>query len=218
MDVTHSQHGSGSKPAHAVLPQESGSRRMDQTASAGAPVESPSKPSGYGLPCAKCRLYYAADLDICPTCHHRGRVLPVVPAATPKVTQSAADAAPTVAVVEQEREEFLRLFKSQLIEAHAESGSPSAAMCSLGEHHAGEAVKAEVCKPCYDRLQEKLDVCEAALHMDLAEAAQVIYDAVWSDPSDPSKTYQNAANALLIELRKRGGMASVRGPFHPLSD
>jgi len=26
---------------------------------------------------------------------------------------------------------------------------------------------------------------EAALHIDLKEAAQIVYEAVWSDPSDP---------------------------------
>jgi hypothetical protein len=54
--------------------------------------------------------------------------------------------------------------------------------------------------------------------MDAKEAAQIIYDAVWADPSDPSKTYENAANALLAEIRKRGGMNSLMGPFQPLSD
>jgi len=42
--------------------------------------------------------------------------------------------------------------------------------------------------------------------MDLKEATKIVYDAVWSDPSDPSKTYQNAAQALLTELRKRSGI------------
>ena len=55
-----------------------------------------------------------------------------------------------------------------------------------------------------------------ALQIDLKEAAQIIYDAVWSDPSDPSKTYQNAAGALLTELRKRAGISAVLGPFQPL--
>ena len=58
---------------------------------------------------------------------------------------------------------------------------------------------------------------EAALHLDLKEAAQIIYDAVWSDPSDPGKTYQNAASALLTELRKRAGMTALLGPFQTLS-
>jgi len=47
---------------------------------------------------------------------------------------------------------------------------------------------------------------EAALHIDLKEAAQIVYEAVWSDPSDPSKTYQNAAKALLTELCERSGI------------
>ena len=50
---------------------------------------------------------------------------------------------------------------------------------------------------------------EAALHIDLKEAAQIVYEAVWSDPSDPTKTYQNAAQALLTELRKRSGINMI---------
>ena len=76
---------------------------------------------------------------------------------------------------------------------------------------------ADVCTACYERIQERLDVCEAALHIDLKEAAQIIYDAVWADPSDPGKTYQNAASALLTELRKRAGITAVLGPFQPLT-
>jgi hypothetical protein len=87
-------------------------------------------------------------------------------------------------------------------------------MCTLAERHAQGAEAASICKPCYDRLQERVDVFEAALHMDLKEAAQIIYDAVWADPSDPSKTYTNAASALLSELRKRSGVSTLLGPFH----
>jgi hypothetical protein len=102
------------------------------------------------------------------------------------------------------------------MEAHAGVVSAAETFCT-GEHHAGDPASATVCKGCYERLQERLDVSEAALHMDLKEAAQIIYDAVWADPSDPNKTYQNAAGALLAELRKRSGMnKSLRGPFHPL--
>ena len=89
--------------------------------------------------------------------------------------------------------------------------------CRFTEHHPGEPGKADVCTGCYERLQERLDVCEAALHIDLKEAAQIIYDAVWADPSDPGKTYQNAASALLTELRKRAGITAVLGPFQPLT-
>lgn len=198
--------------------QDAGTRRMDPSQTPGSmPSDSARKPSGYGLPCAKCRLYYPADLDICPTCHHHERVSPQVPRATPKVTQAVPDPTPDTATVEQEREEFLRQFKSQLLEAHAGVANAPESICKLGDHHPGEPEIAEVCAACYERLQERLDVCEAALHLDLKEAAQIIYDAVWADPSDPAKTYQNAASALLAELRKRTGMNSLHGPFHPLS-
>jgi hypothetical protein len=125
--------------------------------------------------------------------------------------------------VEKEREEFLRQFKSQQMNAHAEvahAGVTGAAetICALAERHTGEQGNAEICKTCYERLQERLDIAEAALHLDLKEATQIIYDAVWADASDPAKTYENAANALLTELRKRAGMNTLLSPFQPLPD
>lgn len=202
----------------AALSQETAVRRMETSSRPASPADSARKPVGYGLPCSKCRLYYPADLDICPTCNHNERVSPVVPKVSPKVAQTVAEPIPDTAAVEQEREEFLRQFKSQLLEAHAEVANDSGTICSMTEHHTGDPAPAEICKACYDRLQERLDVCEAALHMDLKEAAQIIYDAVWADPSDPSKTYQNAASALLSEMRKRAGVNSLLGPFQPLAD
>lgn len=207
------------KPATTAPPptiaQEAGVRHRP---SPNSPVEGQARPVGYGLPCAKCHLYYPADLDACPTCHHKDRVSPVVPKILPKPAQAAAEPVPNTEVVEHEREEFLRQFKSQLLDAHAQVANVGEAVCTLGQHSNGELSQAEVCKACYERLQERLDVYEAALHIDLKEAAQLIYDAVWADPSDPNKTYQNAANALLTELRKRAGMNSLLGPFHQLPD
>jgi hypothetical protein len=173
------------------------------------------KSSGYGLPCSKCRLYYPADLDICPYCHTRERVSPVVAPAAPAAgkVQTAAEPVPNTEVLEQQREEFLQQFKSQLIAEHVELTAPP---CSLG-HVADEEETATICKPCYDRLQQRVDVCEAALHIDLKEAARIVYDAVWADPSDPNKTYTNAANALLTELRKRAGISNLLTPFQPLA-
>lgn len=212
-NATRSQQTTTPGAAHAaVLAPE---RRKDTWSPGSAESR---KQSGYGLPCAKCRLYYPADLDVCPTCHHNQRVSAVVPKVSTKAASPTAEVVPDTTVVEQEREDFLRQFKSQLRAAHAEAADAPEATCSLREHHATEPARAEVCKACYDRIQERLDVCEAALHVDLKEAAQIIYDAVWADPSDPNKTYQNAANALLTELRKRAGINSLRGPFQPLED
>jgi hypothetical protein len=172
--------------------------------------------SGYGLPCAKCHLYYPADLDACPTCKHNERVSPITPKLPPRPVQSAPEPIPDSEVIEQEREEFLRQFKAQLLEANSVANGPKA-ICKFGENHPGEPAGADICQGCYERLQERADVCEAALHMELKEAAQIIYDAVWADPSDPSKTYQNAASSLLSELRKRAGITTLLGPFQPLT-
>ena len=216
-NATRTQQETVNAVVQASLSKEGSARRKDGASAAGSPGDAPRKPTGYGLPCSKCHLYYPADLPVCPTCKHNERVSPVVPKIPPRVAQAVVDPTPDSTVVEQEREEFLRQFKSQLMEAHAEVVNAPEAFCKFGEHHSGEPASAEVCHACYERLQERLDVFEAALHIDLKEAAQIIYDAVWADPSDPSKTYQNAASALLNELRKRAGMTTVLGPFQPLS-
>jgi hypothetical protein len=81
----------------------------------------------------------------------------------------------------------------------------------LAENHNTQDDSVLVCLS-YDQQREKLAHTEAALAhaeaallMDLREAAQVIYEAVWADPSpaEPSRTYENAAQALLNELRHR---------------
>jgi len=64
---------------HAALAKETSTRRMDPASTSDSPADAPRKVSGYGLPCSKCRLYYSADLDVCPTCKHNERVSPVVP-------------------------------------------------------------------------------------------------------------------------------------------
>jgi hypothetical protein len=206
----------------AALMQDAGIRRTGTSSPAGSVSEtrpdSAARLSGYGLPCAKCRLYYPANLEACPTCHHRERVSPVVPKIPSKAKPAAANPVPDSAVVEQEREEFLRQFKSQLIETHGQVVNPSSAICVFDEHRAGDEAGAVICQACFERLQERVDAFEAALHIDPKEAAQIIYDAVWADPSDPSKTYENAANALMAEIRKRAGTNSLMAPFQPLSD
>jgi hypothetical protein len=215
-NATRTQQDTVSAVVKAAMAKESGARR-GVSGTTSSTEDAPRPVSGYGLPCAKCHLYYAADLDVCPTCKHRERVPPVAPKVPPRVAQAVAEPVPDTTVVEQEREEFLRQFKSQLLEAHAEVVNTQEAICKFVEHHSGEPANAEICNACYERLQERLDVFEAALHIELKEAAQIIYDAVWADSSDPSKTYQNAAGALLTELRKRAGTTTVLGPFQPLS-
>ena len=200
---------SGPQPsaAHAAMQKEAASR----------PSTEARKPSGYGLPCLQCHLYYPADLDRCPTCDARERVSPVTPKSKRPLAQKSGEKAPDNRALEKERAEFLRQFKAQLKEAQSEiAHAPDGAVCKLIDQHAGEAPSAGICSSCYERLQERVDVLEAALHIDPKEAAQIVYDAVWADPSRPGQTYQNAANALLNELRKRAGVTTLMGPFQPL--
>ncbi|HUO27139.1 MAG TPA: hypothetical protein VMU61_15835 [Candidatus Aquilonibacter sp.] len=212
MDVIRTSPAVTPRLPRTILP-ELETRRMERPPQS-APAE-PRKASGYGLPCAKCHLYYPADLDVCPTCKSRERVPAVTAPVLPRI-QASAEPMPDVAALEQEREEFLRQFKFHMDAAQAELAN-AASSCTLAEHPSDEDESAAVCKSCYDRLQQRVDVCEAALHIDLKEAAQIVYDAVWADPSDPNKTYSNAANALLTELRKRAGVPSLLRPFQPLA-
>ena len=158
---------------------------------------------GYGLPCAKCGTYYMADQSVCPICKCGERISPTkLPAPAGLNAQSLPDADE----LEEEREPFSKEFKSQPFSAHVQINAAASFRCSLKENHQGGHEPAAICRPCYDHLQERADLMEAALHIDLKEAAQIVYDAVWSDPSDPSKTYQNAAQALLTELCERSGI------------
>jgi len=222
MDLTQHSSAAATKPAQSSMPQPEntiGVRSQVRSNLRNAVrnnADAAHRSSGFGMPCANCRLYYPANLDTCPACNSKERVSAKAVPAIPKV-QPAAEPVPDNAVVEKEREAFLKEFKSQLFAAHAEV-STAPAICTLGEHHIQGAEAASICKLCYDRLQERVDVLEAALHIDLKEAAQIIYDAVWADPSDPTKTYTNAADALIGELRKRSGVANVIGPFQPLDN
>lgn len=170
---------------------------------------------GYGLPCMKCKSYYAADLSACPVCKTEERVLPmpVVSAASSPRVQESVVPAPDDAALEEERERFLREFKAQVYAAESEIDAPAGLGCSMEASHQGASEPGTVCQSCHARLQQRVDLLEAALHMDLKEAAQVVYEAVWSDPSDPSKTYHNAAQAILGELRRRAGISAVLGPL-----
>jgi hypothetical protein len=166
---------------------------------------------GYGMPCARCHLYYPASLDACPCCNSKERVSASAAPAIPRPAV-AAEAQLNDAALEKEREAFLQQFKSQMV-AVADEATKVPAVCSLSRQHPETFEPASVCKPCFEQLQQRVDVLEAALHIDLKEAAQIVYQAVWADPSDPAKTYANAAAALLNELHRRGGLATILGPF-----
>jgi len=206
------------KITRTVVPTNGDAPSSERVARASQPVESPTgrKQAGYGLPCAKCKTYYAADLKLCPVCQSTERVSPrAFPA--PSVA-APSEESPDLAVLEQERERFLREFKTKVFASQLPINEAANARCIREENHQGGFEPATICQGCYEQLQERVDVLEAALHMDLKEAAQIVYDAVWSDPSDSSKTYQNAAHALLTELRKRSGVTPTFGLLQPMLD
>jgi hypothetical protein len=220
--ATHPQPVETSSVPSAILPSETAYRRANASVES-LPSELGPRRIGYGLPCVKCKTYYAADLSMCPVCKSEERVSPVADIAggpVPNVPEAALPA-PDDAALEEERERFLREFKSQaaspLVLDPAELESENNLGCSVEGNHQGGFEPATVCQGCYTRLQERVDLLEAALHLDLIEATRVVYEAVWADPSDPSKTYQNAAQAILGELRKRAGISAVLGPHQPLT-
>ena|SRR2546421_735993 len=185
---------------------------MQAAAQAAGAVE---KLVGYGLPCSNCRAYYTADLSACPICKSRERVsstaAPALPVAPAVVVASPAKP------LEDERERFLKELKSQAFASHTQINAAATFRCVLEQNHTGEFEPAAVCHSCYGDIRQQADRMEAALHMDVKEAAQIVYSAVWADTSDPSKTYVNAANALMKELRKRAGIGLLLGSNQPLA-
>lgn len=201
--------GNASASAYGVAPAKERHAAPD---SCNGFAGEPSKHTGYGLPCAKCKTYYAADLPACPICKNPQRVSPVEPVA--KLV--SAEQMPDPEQLEAERERFLQELNSKVVASPLPADHAVPPMsCVHVENHGETPAPASICQECYEALQERIDVLEAAMHMDITEAAQVIYDAVWADPSDPSKTYQNAAQAILTELRRRSGIQQVFGPLQP---
>src|SRR5882724_8796714 len=178
--------------------------------------ESPElKAVGYGLPCSNCRAYYPADIDVCPVCKSRERVSA---RAVPPLPVAPLVAAPeSGAALEDERERFLRELKSQAFASHTQINAAATFRCVLEQHHTTEFEPAAVCHTCYGEMRQQADRLEAALHMDVKEAAQIVYAAVWADTSDPSKTYLNAAAALLSQMRQRAGIGLLLGSNSSLS-
>ena len=204
--------GSGAAARTALAPTTETRRTVS---SARTPVATPAsapaaKPIGYGLPCAKCRKYYEASLSACPVCKSTERMSPVAARPCPTVAETHMEG------MDEERARLLREFKTKLYASSAQMNSTTHA-CANAKKGDKTHDEAAVCRTCHQRLQARVDILEAALHMDLKEAAQVIYDAVWADTSDSTKTYQNAARALLGELRKRAGLSQVLGRMQPLA-
>ena len=174
-----------------------------------APVRTVGAPEthsiGYGMPCANCRAYYPADMQACPICHAKERISPTAGSQIP-ATQTPAQ--PDQAKQLAEERERLRELKSQIYASHPNM-APATFRCALDQNHNGGGEPAAICHTCYGAARQRADQMEMALRMDATAAAKIVYEAVWADTSDPNKTYLNAANALLAELRKRAGIGAA---------
>ncbi|HZU43185.1 MAG TPA: hypothetical protein VE994_10965 [Terriglobales bacterium] len=208
-----------------------GMRRIEPAPESRAAAAAPTRRVGYGLPCANCGTYYAADVTVCPVCQSGERVSAnqvqgIAPADTANEPVHGLASLPPVTadgevIVDEEqllaeRDKFLREYKAKLFATHKLNAAVTF-HCTLDHNHAHGSEPAAICKGCYDEMEQRADRLDAALRMDLKEAAEIIYEAVWSDPTpgDPGRTYRNAAEALLVELRRRAGMTLVLSPMKP---
>ena len=170
-----------------------------------------SRAVGYGMPCAQCRAYYPSDMTACPICKSQERLSPT---AVPQLPTSGTTPQAEEAKLLAEERERLRELKSQIYASHSQVPATTF-RCALDQNHDGNVEPAAVCHSCYGEVRQLADRLEASLHMDVKEAAKIVYEAVWKDTSDPNKTYVNAAAALLSELRQRAGISAVLGPNQP---
>ena len=208
-------------------PAESGSQISHSFANSGATGQTAARPLvkqpdppllgprrvGYGLPCSKCKTYYAADLKSCPVCQATERVSPLDAPLTSNMIAGTAEL-PDPEKLEEERERFLREFQARV---PLEIQTTENYHCTHGENHPGNFEPASVCQGCYELMQQRVDHMEAALLIDAKEAASIVYEAVWADPTDPTQTYANAAQALLTELRSRAGVRVIVSSLQRLS-
>jgi hypothetical protein len=188
-------------------------RHMPPKVAAQPHAEKAPKAVGYGMPCANCRAYYPADMTACPICKCAERVS-LSASSLPQA--SAAAAAPSVEI-DDEREQFLKELKSQAFASHTQINAAATFRCVLEHQHDDTSEPAAVCHTCYSEVKQLADRLEAALHMDTKEAAKIVYEAVWADTSDPNRTYYNAADALLSEMRRRAGIGLLLGGNQPLA-
>jgi len=198
---------------NSIIPSAAEIDHLERRERRTAPSQIGPRRMGYGLPCAHCRTYYPADQSACPICGGGERVSATAVAA-PRLPEESL---PDTATLEEEREKFLREFKAQIYATHTQINAATSFRCEIEANHPEGFEPAAVCDSCYKSVQQRADLMEAALHMDVNDAAKIVYDAVWANPSDSNKTYQNAAHALLSELRRRAGIANVLGPNQSLT-
>ena len=126
-----------------------------------------SRRAGYGLPCANCKTYYAADLPACPYCGCPERLASnAAPVPATELKQELENLRAEIAQAlggqalpdgveagpsPEEREVFLRQYKSQLYASHTQINPAASFRCSLERNHVQSYEPAAVCKKCYNQ-------------------------------------------------------------------
>src|SRR6266403_1072621 len=166
------------------------------------------KAVGYGLPCSNCRAYYPSDLNVCPVCKSSERVSPRAVAALPVAPLAASP--DSGAQLEDERERFLRELKSQAFATHTQINAAATFRCVLEQNHTGDFEPAAVCHTCYGEMRQQADRLEAALHMDVKEAAQIVYAAVDRKSTRLNSSHVEISYAVFCLKKKKNQTVSAR--------
>ena len=154
-------------------------------------------------------------MQACPICKSPERVSPTAPVINSAASTAAQPA--SAPQIDPQRERLLKEIKSEAFASHTQINAAAAFHCVLKHQHSGANEPAAVCHTCYSDARRQADLMEAALHIDAKDAAQIVYEAVWADTSDPNATYLNAAKALLSALHKRAGIGLLLGDHRPLA-
>src|SRR5450432_1193932 len=125
--------GSGQGAAAAPARQAENLHADRRNAFADAPLAA--RPVGYGMPCAKCKTYYAANLTACPVCKATERVEIMAAIKTNIIVSDEKISDP--AALEEERERFLREFESKAYAASLQLGPTASSHCVREENHRG---------------------------------------------------------------------------------
>ena len=190
-------------------------RPMPRASAAYAAANPDKKLIGYGMPCSRCHAYYPADMTACPICKCPDRVSPTEPVIHSMVSTSPQSAAGTQ--VDAERELLLKELKSQAFASHTQINPAATFQCVLAHQHTGPTEPAAVCHTCYSEVRQQADRFEAALHIDVKDAARIVYAVVWADTSAKNASYFNAATALITEIHKRAGIGLLLGSHQPMA-
>jgi hypothetical protein len=169
-------------------------------------VSRPPQPrrAGYGLPCAKCRRYFSADLDACPICKGRDRVSPVIsPAQTPSRTLAPVEPTLIASSLELQRDRFPEesdspLFEQEEFSVQEVRNSPT--LSGLQERQLAETEPAAAARPPETQVSVDLMLSDASL-------AQEPEDL----PTRPECPMSTAKEDIVAQQKTDAALSALKG-------